>query len=1209
MNADIKQKVADITTAYTSAISTAKEEITAAYTTAIATAISTLEISMKSWVGEQLANYYTIAQTDALLSTLKSELESQMAAQKSYLEGLITTLSESTSAQIAENKRLIDALRADLTETQADIATNSEKISDNASQIIANAKAIAENSENIEANEKLISDNKSLIEENASLIAANKSAISTLGSNVNKNTAAIAENATKIAQNADLIAQNATAITNNAAAIANNATEIANLKMQLETTAAEITAAYKEAIRTAINTLNGQLTDKIATEVATLNTRIDNEVATINATIEALTARVTALEQEVKSIKSAIYAIQGDIAEIKEQIAQIMSRIQSVSYVPQYADGNATMLYNCESGVIVAGTATLDYEIRPATVAAELAAVWQEALTVKAVYTQTRAVEFVELSINNVSAEDGILTVEISGSALSSSYFCGEKSANVRLEISDGNNSLTSDYVNMVPRSTDKLFIPDEAFNNYLVANFDTDNDGQISMDEAAAVTVINVSSSSPKISSLTGLTYFHNLERLECANNSISSVSLVKQTKLTYLDISNNNLSYLSISKNTSLEYVDCSNNRISSLSTVSGLLNLKQLYCNNNKITSLPLSDNKALTILDCHSNELAKLSLSNNYYLVSVDCGDNSMTSLIVRSSKLTTLDCSDNSLKTLSLSNLSSLSLLDCSHNTISELDVSDRTKLTSLNCSYNNLKTLNVSNNSKLHTLDCSNNSDLAEVWLKDDVQQAAINITKDSGTTICFHNGGLYIPDVNLRNYLLTNYDDDGDGVISAVEAANVTLVNCSGQGVSDLTGLESCLNLQTLDCSNNSITRISLPSLTKLQTLRIYGNPVNYIDISYCTALTYFYVMDSSTNALATPGYISLNKYNLSSSLTITSNGLENRHKLRVNSSTITSLDISNNNHYTHLYAQSCTNLMAMEYPQNLEVLDIQYCSAIQLDITELPDLKTLNAPRCNLSTVDVSQNTQLTKLYLDNNSLTKINVTQNTMLQELSITNNDLSAINVRNNIALTYLAISNNSNISVLNVSNNIALEALIASGLAITDIDLTANTALKGAELFNTNLTSIKKLNTTGLGIVYINKTLNGAGRIMSVTETSTSWGLYGTTTGATNADDGMKNVNTMKSKGYFNSSSAFTWCANYGTDWYLPALNELQAIYNNKSAINSTLSANGYTTLGTGSYWSSTEYSRYDAYKLSFSTGYSDENYKDYTYSVRAVLAF
>lgn len=75
LQSELADVVTEITNTYTSAISTAKEEITAAYTVAIQSAISALESSMKQWVGEQLANYYTIAQVDAKISALQRQIQ------------------------------------------------------------------------------------------------------------------------------------------------------------------------------------------------------------------------------------------------------------------------------------------------------------------------------------------------------------------------------------------------------------------------------------------------------------------------------------------------------------------------------------------------------------------------------------------------------------------------------------------------------------------------------------------------------------------------------------------------------------------------------------------------------------------------------------------------------------------------------------------------------------------------------------------------------------------------------------------------------------------------------------------------------------------------------------------------------------------------------------------------------------------------------
>ena len=104
----------------------------------------------------------------------------------------------------------------------------------------------------------------------------------------------------------------------------------------------------------------------------------------------------------------------------------------------------------------------------------------------------------------------------------------------------------------------------------------------------------------------------------------------------------------------------------------------------------------------------------------------------------------------------------------------------------------------------------------------------------------------------------------------------------------------------------------------------------------------------------------------------------------------------------------------------------------------------------------------------------------------------------------------------------------------------------------------------------------------------------------------------------KTKG--KSCPAFEYVNSYKTegtqagDWYLPALGELNAIYGNKDVLNITLGKIGGTKLGTNYYWSSSEYSYYDAWRLYFDNGLvnHDVNHDSkgsYNTYVRPVLAF
>ncbi|MBR2428934.1 MAG: DUF1566 domain-containing protein [Alistipes sp.] len=145
-----------------------------------------------------------------------------------------------------------------------------------------------------------------------------------------------------------------------------------------------------------------------------------------------------------------------------------------------------------------------------------------------------------------------------------------------------------------------------------------------------------------------------------------------------------------------------------------------------------------------------------------------------------------------------------------------------------------------------------------------------------------------------------------------------------------------------------------------------------------------------------------------------------------------------------------------------------------------------------------------------------------------------------------------------------------------------------------------------------------------GKIVSLDETKTRWDsrvdwdgyefINGTKTGANDMSNGKVNTDKVMQRGDSDQYLAFVWCRNKGADWYLPAINELMTIYNNKSAINSTLAEYG-AQLGNGLYWSSMEF-EYDhvdpelfAWCVIMRNGYTYENTKNSYHYVRAVSAF
>ncbi len=147
-----------------------------------------------------------------------------------------------------------------------------------------------------------------------------------------------------------------------------------------------------------------------------------------------------------------------------------------------------------------------------------------------------------------------------------------------------------------------------------------------------------------------------------------------------------------------------------------------------------------------------------------------------------------------------------------------------------------------------------------------------------------------------------------------------------------------------------------------------------------------------------------------------------------------------------------------------------------------------------------------------------------------------------------------------------------------------------------------------------------------GKIVSLDETTVAWDsrvkhykyyghdVYenGTRTYADSKSDGKANTDKIMARSDSDCFLPFKWCRAKGSSWYLPSLNELKIIYNNKSVLNTTLQKYG-ATLNNSYYWSSTECvdnkPEFCAWLVDMIDGYTGSNGKYISRCVRAVSAF
>ena len=267
--------------------------------------------------------------------------------------------------------------------------------------------------------------------------------------------------------------------------------------------------------------------------------------------------------------------------------------------------------------------------------------------------------------------------------------------------------------------SKENIIFEDANFKAYLVANFDTDGDGEISKEEALAITKIIVGTKD--IESLAGIEHMANLTELRCEGpwsffepeedpeGKLKTLDVSKNVNLTILYCGFNQLTSLDVTNNPKIEQLRCAGNNLNSLD-VSKNTELIEFEAYNNRLSSIDVSNNPELEYIDLTNNQIKSIDVSKNLKLERITCSDNKLTSIdVTNNQKLTKLNISGNSIVEIDLGNNPELKHLICNKNKISELELSNNKKLERLNVNDNNLASLTVNCCPEIKTLNANNN--------------------------------------------------------------------------------------------------------------------------------------------------------------------------------------------------------------------------------------------------------------------------------------------------------------------------------------------------------------------------------------------------------------------------------------------------------------------------------------------------------------------
>jgi hypothetical protein len=318
------------------------------------------------------------------------------------------------------------------------------------------------------------------------------------------------------------------------------------------------------------------------------------------------------------------------------------------------------------------------------------------------------------------------------------------------------------------------------------------------------------------------------------------------------------------------------------------------------------------------------------------------------------------------------------------------------------------------------------------------------------------------IPDANFKAALVNNssINNNMDTEIQVSEASVFNgAINVSQLNITDLTGIEAFVLLDSLDCSLNKIAGLDVSANIALTYLNCSGNIDSWQDPDIPNPFEidnvfvyYMNSLDVSTNTSLT-------------TLKCNNNGL-----LNLNTSGLTSL--------TYLDC-SDNQRVALE----INSFNVVTISILTFDFLSNVALIYLDCGRNELPSLDVSGNTLLTTLNCGWNSLTSLDVSANTELTNLDCRSNSvigfspegwpagmpsLENLNVSANLALTTLNCGWNS-LTSLNVSANTALTDLSCQYNQISTLDVSGNTALFMLECHNNQLTSLDVKNGNNINM--------------------------------------------------------------------------------------------------------------------------------------------
>ncbi|PQJ32288.1 hypothetical protein BST92_10280 [Nonlabens arenilitoris] len=344
--------------------------------------------------------------------------------------------------------------------------------------------------------------------------------------------------------------------------------------------------------------------------------------------------------------------------------------------------------------------------------------------------------------------------------------------------------------------------------------------------------------------------------------------------------------------------------------------------------------------------------------------------------------------------------------------------------------------------------------------------------------------GQTVIPDDNFEQELITlGYDTILDNFLDSANVSAVNTLDISNKGISDLTGLEAFVALDTLRANDNSIATFNSQLVNNARFVNLGNNSITTVDMSSTNSITYAsFIFNFSLQNIDISGATNLEFLDAIGGTysSINTNNNPNLRTLRLAfANQLTSIDVSQNSLLERLELLSCPLLTGIDITLNPQLEYLRFGSSnfdrtttdypiTSIDFTNNSNLIELINVGSRITNPDFSLLGSVESLFWDNSELTAVNINSNINLIEVGFTNNLLGTIDFSQNVLLEGIYLNNN-NLSNVDLSMNSALKFLVTRDNSLGQLDLSSNALLTFIDVNNNQLTQLN-LNNGANGLL-------------------------------------------------------------------------------------------------------------------------------------------